>query len=78
MSTAGSQDIVNAIIGLAHNLGMTVVSEGVETAAQHHRLTHLGSDSCQGFYFARPMPSASLKGLLEDTTRGMPRTPLPV
>lgn len=65
ISTSASQEIVNAIIGLAHNLGMTVVSEGVETAAQHHKLTHLGSDSCQGFYFARPMPAATLKHLLQ-------------
>jgi diguanylate cyclase (GGDEF)-like protein len=69
-NTSGSQEIVNAIIGLAHNLGMTVVSEGVETAVQHYTLTKLGSDSCQGFYFARPMPAASLKGLLQDLGSG--------
>ncbi len=51
----GSREIVNAIIGLAHSLGMTVVSEGVETSQQHRELTELGSDLCQGFYFAKPM-----------------------
>ena len=60
-----SQRIVTAIIQLAHSLGMTVVSEGVETASQHHELTHLGSDSCQGFYFARPMPATSLNTLIQ-------------
>jgi EAL domain-containing protein (putative c-di-GMP-specific phosphodiesterase class I) len=60
-----SHRIVTAIIQLAHSLGMTVVSEGVETAGQHHELTQLGSDSCQGFYFARPMPATSLNTLIQ-------------
>ncbi|MEA2638274.1 MAG: hypothetical protein QOE18_1331, partial [Chloroflexota bacterium] len=60
-----SLTIVTAVIQLAHGLGMTVVSEGVETAEQHRELTALGCDSCQGFYFARPMPSASVSRLIE-------------
>jgi diguanylate cyclase (GGDEF)-like protein len=62
----GSQRIVTAIIKLAHSLGMTVVSEGVETAAQKNELVKLGSDSCQGFYFARPMPATSFDALIQD------------
>jgi EAL domain-containing protein (putative c-di-GMP-specific phosphodiesterase class I) len=62
----GSQRIVTAIIKLAHSLGMTVVSEGVETAAQKDELIKLGSDSCQGFYFARPMPATSFDALIQD------------
>jgi EAL domain-containing protein (putative c-di-GMP-specific phosphodiesterase class I) len=61
----GTQTIVNAIIQLAHGLGRTVISEGVETLGQHDELTRLGSDSCQGFYFAKPMPATSLGQLLE-------------
>jgi diguanylate cyclase (GGDEF)-like protein len=61
----GTQTIVNSIIGLAHGLGMTVVSEGIESAEQHHRLTKLGTDSCQGFYFAKPMPAANLDALIQ-------------
>ena len=56
--------VVAAIIQLAHGLGMTVVAEGVETADQHHQLDSLGCDSCQGFYFARPVPSTELDMLL--------------
>jgi diguanylate cyclase (GGDEF)-like protein len=67
--------ILVAIIQLAHGLGMTVVSEGVETAEQHHKLTMLGSDCCQGFYFAHPMPSSSLDRLLHDGARN-PLLPL--
>jgi diguanylate cyclase (GGDEF)-like protein len=59
-----SHTIVTAVIQLAHGLGMTVVSEGVETAEQHRELTALGCDSCQGYYFARPMPASSLDRLI--------------
>jgi len=62
--------IVTSIIQLAHNLGMGVVCEGVETAAQHHELVRLGSDSCQGFYFARPMAADRLASLLQAHTDG--------
>jgi diguanylate cyclase (GGDEF)-like protein len=60
-----SHTIVTAVIQLAHGLGMTVISEGVETAEQHEQLTALGCDSCQGFYFAAPMPAASLDQLIK-------------
>jgi diguanylate cyclase (GGDEF)-like protein len=60
-----SHTIVTAVIQLAHGLGMTVISEGVETAEQHEKLTALGCDSCQGFYFAAPMPAASLDRLIK-------------
>ena len=59
-----SNTIVAAVIELAHGLGMNVVSEGVETRQQHAELMRLGSDSCQGFYFARPMSAASLEELI--------------
>ncbi len=59
-----SREIVKAIIGLAHALGMSVVAEGVEIAEQNHELTELGSDLCQGFYFARPMTAALLSSLV--------------
>ncbi len=65
---APSQTIMNSVIHLAHDLGMTVVAKGVETAEQHHALTGLGCDSYQGFYFARPMPASSLTTLLQDQT----------
>ena len=65
-----SQAIVTAIIGLAHSLGMAVVSEGVETATQHETLARLGSDACQGFYFARPMSASALEALIHDHPAG--------
>jgi diguanylate cyclase (GGDEF)-like protein len=62
--TEADHTILIAIIQLAHGLGMTVVAEGVETSDQHKQLATLGSDSCQGFYFARPMPTAGIDSLI--------------
>jgi diguanylate cyclase (GGDEF)-like protein len=69
---AGSErgEIVGAIIGLAHGLGMTVVAEGVETPKQRQTLSQLGCDLCQGFYFAKPMIATSLETLVEPQADG--------
>jgi diguanylate cyclase (GGDEF)-like protein/PAS domain S-box-containing protein len=48
-------EMVRAIVALAHHLGMDVVAEGVETAAQIAELVALGCDYAQGFYFSRPI-----------------------
>jgi EAL domain-containing protein (putative c-di-GMP-specific phosphodiesterase class I) len=58
-----SREIVTAIIGLAHSLGMTVIAEGVETAEQQHELAQLRSDRCRGFYF-KPMPASLVDPLV--------------
>ena len=47
--------IVEAVVRLAHALGLKVVAEGVETAGQRDVLHALGCDELQGFLFARPM-----------------------
>jgi len=48
---------VTAIIAMAHNLGLSVVAEGVETVAQLQFLRDAGCDIGQGYYFARPAPA---------------------
>ncbi|PUA98659.1 diguanylate cyclase/phosphodiesterase [Acidovorax sp. 107] len=48
--------IVRSTIDLAHNLGLTVVAEGVETAAILERLRVLACDEAQGYHIARPLP----------------------
>jgi diguanylate cyclase (GGDEF)-like protein/PAS domain S-box-containing protein len=58
-------EMVRAIIGLAHTLGMDVVAEGVETAEQASQLRSLGCEYAQGFYFSRPVDKASAERLIE-------------
>jgi EAL domain-containing protein (putative c-di-GMP-specific phosphodiesterase class I) len=70
-----SHTIVSSVIRLAHDLGMSIVAEGMETADQHEELTRLGCDSCQGYYFARPMSAASLDTLIEHSPNGTTRLP---
>ncbi|APW43190.1 putative bifunctional diguanylate cyclase/phosphodiesterase [Rhodoferax saidenbachensis] len=53
--SADARAIVEAVIGLAHVLGLKVVAEGVETAAQRDVLTRLHCDDLQGYLFAKPM-----------------------
>ena len=57
-------EIVRIIVTLAHNLGLKVVAEGVETAEQAKQLTELGCELAQGYYFARPADPATITELL--------------
>lgn len=50
----GDAEIVRAMVSLGKSLGMQVVAEGVETAAQLEFLKKLGCDLIQGYYFSRP------------------------
>ena len=49
--------IVRSIVELGHNLGLTVVAEGVETADVQVVVAATGCDLVQGYFFARPMPA---------------------
>lgn len=60
----GSPDILKAIVTLAHNLGMDVTAEGVETAEQVATLEALRCKYAQGFFFAKPMDGAAATDLL--------------
>lgn len=61
-------EIVRAIVALARALGKTVVAEGLETFEQVERLTGLGCDFGQGYYFARPLDAAAAELFLSKTT----------
>ena len=49
--------IVRSTIDLAHNLGLSVVAEGVETGAAWDLLRELTCDEAQGYYMGKPMPA---------------------
>ncbi len=51
-----SKTIMNAVIEMSKNLGLTVVTEGVETKEQVDYLTWAGCDIFQGYYFSKPIP----------------------
>jgi diguanylate cyclase (GGDEF)-like protein len=53
--------IVRSTIELGHNLGLSVVAEGVETDHELAELRRYGCDAAQGYYFARPMPAAAFE-----------------
>ena len=52
--------IVDAVLKLAHAIGLKVVAEGVETLRQRDILLQLGCDEFQGYLFARPMSARAL------------------
>ena len=66
----GSQAITSVVLALGQKLGMKVVAEGVETAAQLELLTAAGCDQVQGYYFARPMPASDVPRFITDWQRG--------
>lgn len=66
--------IVRAIVALGHTLGLRVVAEGVEDAAQAEALREAGCDEFQGFHFARPLPGDALQAWmrLRQAAAGVP------
>jgi diguanylate cyclase (GGDEF)-like protein len=58
--------IVDAIISMAHSLGMRVIAEGVEHEAQCDFLSRHMCDEIQGFYTCKPMPAAAMTTLLQE------------
>lgn len=59
-----SPEIVRTIVQLAHNLGMEVIAEGVETRTQLDELRTLGCEYGQGFLFSRPVDGNAARELL--------------
>jgi predicted signal transduction protein with EAL and GGDEF domain len=57
--------IVRSTIELGHNLGLSVVAEGVETAEGYALLRSLGCDSVQGYFISPPLPADAFCGWIE-------------
>jgi diguanylate cyclase (GGDEF)-like protein/PAS domain S-box-containing protein len=62
---AADEQIVAALVRLAHALGLTVTAEGVESALQADRLRATGCDHAQGWHFGRAVPPDAITRLLK-------------
>src|ERR1700722_15983862 len=69
ISSSSFRKIVGTTIDLAHQLGVKVVGEGVESAAIGSELEALGCDIGQGFYLGRPMSAAAFTEWIRDPAR---------
>jgi EAL domain-containing protein (putative c-di-GMP-specific phosphodiesterase class I) len=71
---AADRSIVDAVIALAHGLGIGVVAEGIETQLQADRLRDLGCDYGQGYLFSRPLTAARTANVLRRRVLRPPTT----
>jgi diguanylate cyclase (GGDEF)-like protein/PAS domain S-box-containing protein len=67
--------IVQATVGLAHDLDMTVVAEGIEREDQVHRLNALGCDVAQGYLWSKPLSPTDAFARLETFAGAGPQLP---
>jgi diguanylate cyclase (GGDEF)-like protein/PAS domain S-box-containing protein len=65
--------ITQAVIAMAHSLGLAVVAEGVECETQLQTLREMGCDEVQGYLLGRPMPPADLALRMERRKADVPR-----
>ena len=56
---------VKSVIDLAHNLGHSVVAEGVESKDVLDQLMVMGCDEVQGYYFSKPVPADELLTVID-------------
>jgi diguanylate cyclase (GGDEF)-like protein/PAS domain S-box-containing protein len=76
MNQASQQSaIVKAIVSLAHDLGMEVVAEGIETRAQHEALRALRCRRGQGFFFSKPLAAEQAERLLSRSLPAVSKRP---
>lgn len=68
-STIGDA-LIRAVTGLARDLGLTTVIEGIETAEQATQARRLGCDFGQGFFWSGPLPASDLRSTLTPSGSG--------
>ena len=62
-----STELVRTIVVMAHNLGMQVIAEGVETKVQLEQLRALGCEYVQGYLFSKPLPTDATPEFIRET-----------
>lgn len=62
--------VVRSIVVMAHELGLKVVAEGIESVEQADRLREIGCDYGQGYYFAKPMPAEDVPTFVQSFCKG--------
>jgi diguanylate cyclase len=60
---------VRSTIELAHNMGLRVVAEGIESREIYQQLRSLGCDEAQGYFMSRPLPAHEMEQWLEGQGR---------
>ncbi len=63
----GDRELVNAVIAMAHGLGIKVVAEGVETDAQRLLLKDMACDYAQGYFFSKPLRAEEITAKIHTT-----------
>lgn len=63
---SSNNELVSTIVLMAHNLGLAVIAEGVETAEQLTFLRQLGCEQIQGYYFSAPLAAEAVLPFLRD------------
>jgi EAL domain-containing protein (putative c-di-GMP-specific phosphodiesterase class I) len=71
-TSPNDDEIVRAIISLGHNLGLSVIAEGVETVAQLEHLRMLGCDEVQGDLISPPVSAELFERLVRAGPAGWP------
>lgn len=69
---AAAEAISTSVIALAHQMGLRVIAEGVETEAQLAFLIRHGCDEIQGYYYSPPVPAPALAVLLASAKKLVP------
>lgn len=72
LASPADEIIVRSTVELAHDMGLTVTAEGVETEAILRRLGVLGCDLAQGYFIGRPMTAGDLEGWMDSSPWAVP------
>ena len=75
LQNSADEAVARSVVALGHDLGLTVVAEGVETGEVQQRLTELGCDQVQGYHLAKPMPGAATSAWLHARSAADASTP---